>query len=123
MKLWIRTQDKTKLMEAEELIIKEVVKTDANNVNGYKQEVVGCNVLVGDIVVALYKTKERALQVLDEIQNALVGKIIVEPKYLAKQKDKEALKEMVEEKTIIKSQSVDIKSLNQNCVVYELPKE
>lgn len=82
MKLWIRTQDKTKLMEAEELIIKEVVKTDANNVNGYKQELVGCNVLVGDVVVALYKTKERALQVLDEIQNALLGsnKMLVAPK-------------------------------------------
>ena len=70
MKLWIRTQDKTKLMEAEELIVKEVFKTDANNVNGYKQELVGCNICVGYIPVALYKTKERALQVLDEIQNA-----------------------------------------------------
>ena len=123
MKLFIRSQDRNKLMEAEELIIKEVVKTDANNVNGYKQEVVGCNVLVGDIVVALYKTKERALQVLDEIQNALVGKVIVETKAMIKQKDKEALKEMVEEKTIVKSPAVDIKTLNQNCVVYELPRE
>ena len=123
MKLWIRTQDKTKLMEAEELIVKEVLKTDANNVNGYKQEVVGYNICVGYMPVALYKTKERALQVLDEIQNALVGKVIVETKAMIKQKDKEALKEMVEEKTIVKSPAVDIKTLNQNCVVYELPKE
>ena len=123
MKLWIRTQDRTRLMEAEELNIKEVVKTDANNVNGYKQELVGCNICVEDKVVGFYKNKERVFKVLDEIQNALVGKIVVEPKYPVKQKEEKALKEMVEEKTIIKSTAVDIKPLNQNCVVYELPKE
>lgn len=111
MKLWIRTQDKTKLMEAEELIIKEVVKTDANNVNGYKQEVVGCNICVGYIPVALYKTKERALQVLDEIQNALVGKVEVKQSKSKK------------EDGILEAQPFNIKPLNQNCVVYELPKE
>lgn len=110
MKLWIRTQDKTKLMETEELIIKEVVKTDANNVNGYKQEVVGCNICVGYMPVALYKTKERALQVLDEIQNALVGK--VETKQSKSKKEDE-----------LPTQTTNVKPLNQNCVVYELPKE
>lgn len=114
MKLWIRTQDKTKLMEAEELIIKEVVKTDANNVNGYKQELVGCNICVGYIPVALYKTKERALQVLDEIQNALVNSVvIVEPKQTKTKKDD----------AILEAQPFNIKPLNQNCVVYELPRE
>lgn len=103
MKLWIRTQDKTKLMEAEELIIKEVVKTDANNVNGYKQEMVGCNVLVGDVVVALYKTKERALQVLDEIQNLLSGKVFVK-----------------KSKT---DNELDVKPINRESLVYEMPEK
>lgn len=110
MKLWIRTQDKTKLMEAEELIVKEVVKTDANNVNGYKQEVVGCNICVGYIPVALYKTKERALQVLDEIQNALVGKV-------------EEKQFKTKSGSIVSEAQINIKPLNQNCVVYELPRE
>lgn len=113
MKLWIRTQDKTKLMEAEELIIKEVFKTDANNVNGYKQELVGCNICVGYIPVALYKTKERALQVLDEIQNALVGKVMVEVKQSKSKKEDD----------IVNTTTASAKPLNQNCVVYELPKE
>lgn len=112
MKLWIKTQDKTRLMEAEELIVKEVVKTDANNVNGYKQEVVGCNVLVNDIPVALYKTKERALQVLDEIQNALVGKFMLEVKQSKSKKEDE-----------LPTQTTNIKPLNQNCVVYEMPEK
>lgn len=111
MKLWIRTQDKTKLMEVEEVCVKEVFKTDANNVNGYKQELVGCNVLVGDVVVALYKTKERALQVLDEIQNALVGKIETKQSKSKKEDD------------IVNTTTATVKPLNQNCVVYELPRE
>lgn len=103
MKLWIRTQDKTKLMEAEELIIKEVVKTDANNVNGYKQEMVGCNICVGYIPVALYKTKERALQVLDEIQNLLSGKVFVK-----------------KSKT---DNELDVKPINRESIVYEMPEK
>lgn len=103
MKLWIKTQDKTKLMEAEELIVKEVVKTDANNVNGYKQEVVGYNVCVGYIPVALYKTKERALQVLDEIQNLLSGKVFVK-----------------KSKT---DNELDVKPINRECIVYEMPEK
>lgn len=103
MKLWIRTQDKTKLMEAEELIIKEVVKTDANNVNGYKQEIVGCNICVGYIPVALYKTKERALQVLDEIQNLLSGKVFVK-----------------KSKT---DNELDVKPINRESIVYEMPEK
>ena len=112
MKLFIRSQDRNKLMEAEELIIKEVVKTDANNVNGYKQELVGCNICVGNIPVALYKTKERALQVLDEIQNALVGKVMLEVKQSKSKKEDE-----------LPTQTTNVKPLNQNCVVYELPRE
>lgn len=103
MKLWIRTQDKTKLMEAEELIVKEVVKTDANNVNGYKQEIVGCNICVGYIPVALYKTKERALQVLDEIQNLLSGKVFVK-----------------KSKT---DNELDVKPINRESIVYEMPEK
>ena len=90
-------------MEAEELIVKEVVKTDANNVNGYKQEIVGCNICVGYIPVALYKTKERALQVLDEIQNLLSGKVFVK-----------------KSKT---DNELDVRPINRECIVYEMPEK
>ena len=112
MKLWIRTQDRTRLMEAEELNMKEVVKTDANNVNGYKQELVGCNICVEDKVVGFYKSKESAFKVLDEIQNALNG-VLVEVRPNKVKKDD----------GILEPHSINIKPLNQGCVVYQMPKE
>lgn len=125
MELVIRSQDKNKLIKFDRIRLEDDNRYNPNSYNDITTKPIynGTRVLVNDIYFGTYKTKERALKVLDEIQNALVGKIIVEPKYIVKQKDKEALKEMVEEKTIIKSPAVDIKTLNQNCVVYELPRE
>jgi len=64
MKLWIRSQDKMTLMQVNFLYIggtyKSEVMTDKNNIL---------------YSLGLYKTKTRALQVLDEIEK------ILKPKY------------------------------------------
>ena len=123
MKLWIRSQDKRELKEVESLWVIGKSVRNPNNFNRMEEEKIIYSIIADEQSVGIYDTQQRALEVLDEIQNALVGKVIIEPKHPVKQKEEKALKEMVEEKTIIKSTAVDIKPLNQNCVVYQMPEK
>jgi hypothetical protein len=63
MELWIRSQDKTILMKIDNLLIDDDRKTIYTNnyING-----MGFTYTLG-----IYKSKERALQILDEIQHYL----------------------------------------------------
>jgi hypothetical protein len=65
MELWIRSQDKTNLILAKDIVVR------AGNIKVYKDTEL-CT------TVAMYKTKERALEVLDEIQKMLDGRWIKE---------------------------------------------
>lgn len=66
MELWIRSQDKTKLVKAKNILIKfeteEVLMSTYHTILIYND----------DEVIGIYETKERALEVLDEIQNILI---------------------------------------------------
>lgn len=68
MELWIRSQDKMRLIPNPNLYVVVSIMGD----NRGKAHI--CDTMIGHI--AHYKTKERALEVLDEIQNLL------KPKYL-----------------------------------------
>ena len=58
MDLWIRSQDKMNLCKAHDLVIRE-------NHSGYDET----DYVIQDVyTMGTYKTKERALEVLDEIQ-------------------------------------------------------
>lgn len=59
MNLWIRSQDKKHLVKCEAIMYEETG-------TGYGLRVFAKNY---DFNIARYKTKERALEVLDEIQN------------------------------------------------------
>ena len=99
MELWIRSQDKECLMK--------VNRVDYDLSNGEHRIMVnGYETLVGR-----HKTKERALEVLDEIQNILLLKDM----YVY---DKEELL-----KGWKKFDEEEIKSIRKNLVVYEMPKE
>lgn len=63
MKLWIRTQDKKKLCIIEDLFICEVNKERWD----IKTQING--------TVGSYKSEERCLEILDEIQNILNSKL------------------------------------------------
>lgn len=65
MELWIRSQDKQQLVKVDNLYLKEI--TFEKNDSIWKE--IYCN---NDICVGLY-LKERALEVLTEIQNMLYG--------------------------------------------------
>jgi len=61
MELWIRSQDKIRLIKTENLIIGGTYKNEIKEESD-----------VFSMSLGTYKTKERALEVLDEIQRHLV---------------------------------------------------
>ena len=65
MNLWVRNQDKTILQKVDNLLI-----TDGNNAGGTFN--IYTNSLPAQNVLGRYKTKERALEVLDEIQERIM---------------------------------------------------
>jgi len=98
MELWIRSQDKTKLVSAKEIIISPLndgSKTVYSIHNGCTH--LGC-----------YKEKKRALEILDEIQYCII--CIGETFDFARE-----LKQKISAKV-----SVNIKT---NVVIYEMPEE
>ena len=64
MELWIRSQDKTKLVKVNYVYVIE------NKINSFS--IYGETIDSGPII-GRYETKERALEVLDEIQDELIG--------------------------------------------------
>lgn len=66
MELWIRSQDRTKLCQARQFTL--------------DNDQTGIFVFNGDeysIFAGKYKTKERALEILDEIQNIIKPKVLL----------------------------------------------
>lgn len=70
MELWVRSQDKRILQKVDNIFL------DANYENKRISTYDGDNVELGT-----YKTKERAIEVLDEIQNILIGKYMISLDY------------------------------------------
>lgn len=97
MKLWIRTQDKKKLLEAENVWIDSKTYSNVNNYNTIRIEgEVKYYIMVDDNVVATYGSMDRCLTILDEIQTLLINK---------------------------KKTKTETELSVRDCVVYELPKE
>ena len=69
MELWVRTQDKEGLLKINRGIMYWLVENKRHTIVNQENE-------AGLSIIAEYKTKERALQVLDEIQNILKPVII-----------------------------------------------
>lgn len=123
MDLWIRSQDKEKLLKCNDIAIKnhryDTVDEYGNrcvNFNGY--EIVGYFDKNTEYeILGTYKTKERALEVLDEIQE------ILKPKTIIKFNEKEVYdeKENMVIGTLLPYETFDIKQLST--YVYEMPIE
>ena len=67
MELWIRSQDKTILSKMQNIIIRE--NQNENNEINYA--------IVDIYTMGIYKTKERTLEILDEIQKLLEPQKII----------------------------------------------
>ena len=114
-KLFIRSQDRMHIEKVEAISLREMYDNNPNNFNGYQEpKFMGCQVIVNNQQFAIYKTKERAMEVLDEICVALSGKVITQPKTSSKAKEKVGI--------VGENDSVELKTLNCDAV-YQMPQE
>lgn len=106
MDLWIRSQDKREFVKAEHIEASQFSDDEF---------IVDVNAMY----FGSYKTKERAIEVLDEIQRCFKGRTIISPR---KMTDYEGIKkEFFDSGFIITDGSVDI--IPSDVIVYEIPKE
>ena len=114
MDLWIRSQDRNKLVKIEAgLYVNMPEDFGSGEFSVYTDSTLTNN---GLLRLGKYKTKERALEVLDEIQN------ILQPKMSARPIIEEDMNPKYIHKRFVSNQKeVDIVELNT--YVYEIPKE
>lgn len=121
MDLWIRSQDKEKLLKCDDITIKnrryDTMDEYGNRCINYKgYEIVGYFDKNTEYeTLGTYETKERVLEVLDEIQE------ILKPKTIIKFNEKEVYdeKENMVIGTLLPYETFDIKQLST--YVYEMP--
>lgn len=106
MDLWIRSQDKTRLVKVCSLEYGEY--NEIHYINGY------CVNEVDNYDLGTYKTKERALEVLDEIQSLLQPEIIYH---------QEKPVETIQEGCYQLSQKVNMELQELSTYVYQIPEE
>lgn len=115
MELWIRTQDKETILKTNRLDYDLSGGEHQIRADGFK------------IYLVTYKTKERALEILDDISSKIKNQFIVTVNGLWKPEDVKLMKNQLEKDYagyfIMETQPLDIKPLNQNLIYYELPKE
>lgn len=99
MNLWIRSQNKRELRPNPKLGI-DILENNYYIVDRYSFE--------KETILGIYATQERALQVLNEIQNAILGILTLED---------------IEEQKIKKYTGVATFSKMTNCLIYDMPKE
>lgn len=113
MELWIRSQDKEMLAKTNRLDIDADGKTIL--INGF------------ETVIGRYKTKKRTLEILDEIMLQMRNTIILSISPLMTAQDQHRLLDMYKKEFnrdfILETSTVEIKPLNSEIVLYELPKE
>lgn len=102
MDLWIRSQDGECLWKANAITIQDYAKTKA------------VTIVVSSGVeqirhFATYNTKEKALKVLDEIQNLLIDRYVFDKEYY------------LGSDVFIPGIDAEIKALPRTCVVYQMP--
>lgn len=116
MDLWIRSQDKTKLVKIDNISYLDMSDDYEKEVHSLFNDCKG--------ILGVYKTKNRALEVLEEIQNILVGTIIIKSNVLFSPSDQEKLREKLKIDTlpIIEQPCYERKPL-QNFIVYKMPED
>ena len=111
MDLWIRSQDKENLLKVDRLDVNDN-KIEAN----FKAHYGGCDYLV----IGKYRTNERALEVLDEINQLLKPKMLIKTKQMLTPENMKKISENLNS-TIISNSLEPI--YISNCITYEMPEE
>lgn len=116
MELWIRSQDKNILCEAIHF-----------ELSASKLSILGQNKAYYGVVLGTYKSKKRALEVLDEIQSKLKATFLMKPKDERFSKYVEDGKRYLEDLNgicvVTGDRCFDLEPINKDIDVYEMPKE
>ena len=119
MDLWIRSQEKERLIKPTDLYIEETI----DYVNKCSEfDIYALNYANNDIIIGTYQTKERALEVLDDIQNIVNAKTIIKFNTLVPTKHIKRVKDAIDKNSIIELPDYEIKKL-VGVIVYEMPEE
>ena len=110
MNLWVRNQDKTILQKVDNLLI-----SDGYNAGGTFN--IYTNSLPAQNVLGRYKTKERAIEILDEIQNILM------PKYILDSSSIRHDDSWVENGIIMQKYNANVEIKELSTFVYQMPAE
>lgn len=112
MSLWIRSQDKECLMKVERV---DVAENNVIMANGF------------EIWLGAYRSEQRALEVLNEIQNKLTDKYLLQSNYCVPAEILETRKEYYqvinEAEFIITNNDFDVTPITVGTTVYEMPEE
>ena len=119
MDLWIRSQEKERLIKPTDFYIEETI----DYVNECSEfDIYALNYANNDIRIGTYQTKERALEVLDDIQNIVNTKTIIKFNTLVPTNYIKRVKDAIDKNSIIELPDYEIKKL-VGVIVYEMPEE
>lgn len=122
MELWIRSTARTNLTKCDCLSViegKEIYEEDNWEYDGYVIcQCYGSNPTKNVTPLGTYKTKERALEVLDEIQSIISPKINIVSHKISEKRIKDFSRDVLIEPIIN-----DIQLKETSTYVYEMPKE
>lgn len=119
MDLWIRSQEKERLIKPTDFYIEETI----DYVNEYSEfDIYALNYANNDIRIGTYQTKERALEVLDDIQNIVNAKTIIKFNTFVPTEHIKRVKDAIDKNSIIELPNYEIKKL-VGVIVYEMPEE
>lgn len=114
MELWIRSQDRKNLIKCEQIKVESNPYTDAGII------------FINNLFFGTYFDKRRALEVLDEINNMLKNKYIVQANCpIGKEELKLQHDKLINDYSgefIMQPPEYKIEQVN-NCIYYEMPKE
>lgn len=118
--LWIRSQTKIGLIKTNDICIRSVLhKKDIDDKGKSVWQIIANNEIVAE-----YCTKERALEVLGEIQKLLVGDFLV----FTNTDFEEGLADYVKPYKTVAVQDKEnlsprVEFVHRDCIVYEMPQE
>lgn len=126
MDLWIRSQDKEILVKANALYVME--NQIWNEVPFYENhKKIGLTITGHNHRLAQYKSKERALEILNEIQNKIKTLLYLKPTCILETNKIEAAKHYYEDlndkEFITCDNNFEIIPFSTNVIVYEMPEE
>lgn len=112
MDLWIRSQDRKSIVKPIDILLENPLNSGETGIRGYFSN-------NSYKMLGIYKTKQRALEVLDEITN------LIKPKYLIRMDNHGPVNDFLnnENNSYVSAEGVGMVSNINQTLYYEMPKE